>query len=197
LGSCTKEFKMSQTKYVPRLKERYSKEIAPALMEKFNYSSVMQVPRLKKICLNQGVNGATSDKKLVDIAVNEMTAIAGQKAVSSKARKAISNFKLRENMPIASRVTLRKERMYEFLDRLLAVSLPRVRDFKGVNNKGFDGHGNYTLGVKEQIIFPEIEIDKVTKINGMDITFVTSAKTDEEAYALLEALGMPFKKDNK
>lgn len=187
---------MSQTKYVPRLKERYKKEIAPALMEKFSYTSIMQVPRLKKICLNQGVNGATSDKKLVDIAVTEMSNIAGQKAVAAKSRKAISNFKLRENMPIASRVTLRKEKMYEFLDRLLAVSLPRVRDFKGVNNKGFDGSGNYTLGVKEQIIFPEIEIDKVTKMNGMDITFVTSAQTDEEAYALLEALGMPFKKDN-
>jgi large subunit ribosomal protein L5 len=188
---------MNQTKYTPRLKERYTKEIVPALMQKFNYTSVMQVPRLKKICLNQGVNGATSDKKLVDIAVNEMTAIAGQKAVASKARKAISNFKLRENMPIASRVTLRKDRMYEFLDRLVSVSLPRVRDFKGINNKGFDGNGNYTLGIKEQIIFPEIEIDKVTKINGMDITFVTSAQTDEEAYALLEAFGMPFKKDNK
>jgi large subunit ribosomal protein L5 len=196
LGSCTNEVKMSQTKYVPRLKERYKKEIAPALMEKFSYTSIMQVPRLKKICLNQGVNGATSDKKLVDIAVTEMSNIAGQKAVAAKSRKAISNFKLRENMPIASRVTLRKEKMYEFLDRLLAVSLPRVRDFKGVNNKGFDGSGNYTLGVKEQIIFPEIEIDKVTKMNGMDITFVTSAQTDEEAYALLEALGMPFKKDN-
>lgn len=196
MGSCTNEVKMSQTKYVPRLKERYKKEIAPALMEKFSYTSIMQVPRLKKICLNQGVNGATSDKKLVDIAVTEMSNIAGQKAVAAKSRKAISNFKLRENMPIASRVTLRKEKMYEFLDRLLAVSLPRVRDFKGVNNKGFDGSGNYTLGVKEQIIFPEIEIDKVTKMNGMDITFVTSAQTDEEAYALLEALGMPFKKDN-
>jgi large subunit ribosomal protein L5 len=157
----------------------------------------MQVPRLEKICLNQGVKGATSDKKLVDNAVNEMTAIAGQKAVSAKSRLAISNFKLRENMPIASRVTLRQERMYEFLDRLISVSLPRVRDFKGINNKGFDGRGNYTMGIKEQIIFPEMEIDKVTNINGMDITFVTTANTDEEAYALLEALGMPFKKDNK
>jgi len=188
---------MNETKYTPRLKERYQKEIVSALKEKFNYSSVMQVPRLQKICLNQGVNGATSDKKLVDIAVVEMTTIAGQKAVAAKSRKAISNFKLRENMPIASRVTLRDERMYEFLDRLVAVALPRVRDFKGINNKGFDGKGNYTLGVKEQIIFPEMEIDKVTRINGMDITFVTTAKTDEEAYALLEALGMPFKKDNK
>lgn len=188
---------MSNTKYTPRLKERYKAEIVPALKEKFNYTSVMQVPRLLKICLNQGVNGATSDKKLVDTAVNEMTAIAGQKAVAAKSRKAISNFKLRENMPIASRVTLRDDRMFEFLDRLIAVSLPRVRDFKGINNKGFDGMGNYTLGIKEQIIFPEMEIDKVTKINGMDITFVTTAKTNEEAYALLEALGMPFKKDTK
>lgn len=188
---------MSTAKYSPRLKERYKKEIAPSLVKKFNYTSVMQVPVLKKICLNQGVNGATSDKKLVDVAVQEMTSIAGQKAVSSKSKKAISNFKLRENMPIASRVTLRRDRMYEFLDRLLSVSLPRVRDFKGVNQKAFDGRGNYTLGVKEQIIFPEMEIDKITKINGMDITFVTSAKTDAEAYALLEALGMPFKKDEK
>ena len=188
---------MKKAAYAPRLAQRYKDEIAPALMKKFNYTSVMQVPRLKKICLNQGVNGATSDKKTVDVAVNEMTAIAGQKAVATHAKKAISNFKLREGMPIGTRVTLRKDRMFEFLDRLVSVSLPRVRDFKGINNKGFDGRGNYTLGVKEQIIFPEIEIDKVTKINGMDITFVTTARTNEEAYALLEALGMPFKKDNK
>ena len=188
---------MSTTKYTPRLAKRYQDEIVPSLKKKFEFSSVMQVPRLKKICLNQGVNGATSDKKLVDIAVQEMTSIAGQKAVASHARKAISNFKLREGMPIGSRVTLRGERMYEFLDRLVSVSLPRVRDFKGVNNKGFDGNGNYTLGIKEQIIFPEMEIDKVSRINGMDITFVTSAANDEEAYALLEALGMPFKKDSK
>jgi large subunit ribosomal protein L5 len=182
------------TTYIPRLRKRYKEEIVPALMKKFNYTSVMQVPRLEKICLNQGVNGATSDKKLVDVAVQEMSSIAGQKAVASKSRKAISNFKLRENMPIASRVTLRKDRMYEFLDRLIAVSLPRVRDFKGVNAKGFDGRGNFTMGIKEQIIFPEIEIDKVSKINGMDITFVTSAQTDEEANALLTELGIPFKK---
>jgi len=188
---------MSTAKYTPRLKERYKNEIISVLTEKFKYTTVMQVPRLEKICLNQGVKGATSDKKLVDNAVNEMTAIAGQKAVSAKSRLAISNFKLRENMPIASRVTLRQERMYEFLDRLISVSLPRVRDFKGINNKGFDGRGNYTMGIKEQIIFPEMEIDKVTNINGMDITFVTTANTDEESYALLEALGMPFKKDNK
>lgn len=197
VGNRTKTQNMSQTKYTPRLKERYFKEIVPALKARFGYTSVMQVPRLVKICLNQGVNGATSDKKLVDTAINEMTAIAGQRAVAARARKAISNFKLRENMPIAARVTLRRDRMYEFLDRLLSVALPRVRDFKGVSNKGFDGRGNYTLGVKEQIIFPEIEIDKVSKINGMDITFVTNARTDEEAYALLEALGMPFKKDDK
>lgn len=188
---------MKTATYAPRLAKRYQDEIAPALMKKFNYTSVMQVPRLRKICLNQGVNGATSDKKMVDVAVNEMTAIAGQKAVATRAKKAISNFKLREGMPIGTRVTLRRERMFEFLDRLVSVSLPRVRDFKGVNNKGFDGRGNYTLGVKEQIIFPEIEIDKVTNMNGMDITFVTTAKTNEEAYALLEALGMPFKKDTK
>lgn len=188
---------MSQIKFSPRLAKRFKDEIAPVLMKKFNYSSVMQVPRLKKICLNQGVNGATSDKKLVDVAVTEMTAIAGQKAVASLSRMDISNFKLRKGAPIGCRVTLRAERMFEFLDRLVSVSLPRVRDFRGINNKGFDGRGNYTLGIKEQIIFPEMEIDKVTRINGMDITFVTSAKTDEEAYALLEAFGMPFKKDIK
>jgi large subunit ribosomal protein L5 len=188
---------MSTTKYAPRLAKRYKDDIAPALMKKFGYTSVMQVPRLQKICLNQGVNGANSDKKLVDIALNEMTAIAGQKAVASLAKKAISNFKLREGMPIGSRVTLRRDRMYEFLDRLLATSLPRVRDFRGVNNKAFDGRGNYTLGIKEQIIFPEMEIDKISRIQGLDITFVTSAQTDEEAYALLEALGMPFKKETK
>lgn len=187
---------MSTAKYNPRLRERYSKEIIPALMKQFEYTSVMQVPRLTKICLNHGVNGATSDKKLVDIAVAEMTAIAGQKAVAARSKKAISNFKLREDMPIASRVTLRHERMYEFLDRLISVSLPRVRDFKGISNKGFDGRGNYTMGVKEQIIFPEMEIDKISKITGMDITFVTTAQTDEEAHALLKQLGMPFQKDN-
>ena len=188
---------MSKSKYTPRLAKRFNDTIVPELMKKFNYTSVMQVPRLQKICLNQGVNGATSDKKLVDVALVEMTSIAGQRAVASRAKKAISNFKLREGMPIGARVTLRAERMFEFLDRLLSVSLPRVRDFKGVNEKGFDGRGNYSLGIKEQIIFPEIEIDKVTKINGMDITFVTTARTNEEAYALLEAFGMPFKKEIK
>ena len=180
--------------YVPRLKEKYSKEVAPALMEQFQYTSVMQVPKLMKICINQGVGGATQDKKLIEVAANEMTTIAGQKAVSTKAKKSVSNFKLREFMPIGVRVTLRGERMYEFLDRLVTVALPRVRDFKGVNDKSFDGRGNYTIGVTEQIIFPEIDIDKINKIQGMDITFVTTAPTDAEALALLKGMGMPFKK---
>lgn len=184
------------TKYttmaVPRLKERFVKEVVSSLKEKFQYKSVMQVPKITKIVINKGVGAAVSDKKLVDVAVEEITLIAGQKAVATISKKAISNFKLRENMPIGVKVTLRGDRMYEFLDRLTTVSLPRVRDFKGVSEKGFDGRGNYTLGVKEQIIFPEMSIDKVAKISGMDITFVTTAKTDEEAYALLVAVGMPF-----
>ncbi len=184
------------TKYttmaVPRLKERFVKEVVSSLKEKFQYKSVMQVPKITKIVINKGVGAAVSDKKLVDVAVEEITQIAGQKAVATISKKAISNFKLRENMPIGVKVTLRGDRMYEFLDRLTTVSLPRVRDFKGVSEKGFDGRGNYTLGVKEQIIFPEISIDKVSKISGMDITFVTTAATDEEAYALLAAIGMPF-----
>lgn len=187
---------MSTTNYIPRLQKVYREEAVPALMEKFQYKSVMQVPRLLKICLNQGVNGAVNDKKLVDVAVEEMTRIAGQRAVPTLAKKDISNFKLRRNMPIGVRVTLRGVRMYEFLDRLISIALPRVRDFRGVNEKSFDGRGNYTLGITEQIIFPEIDIDKVSKINGMDITFVTSAKTDEEAYELLKLLGMPFKNIN-
>jgi large subunit ribosomal protein L5 len=185
---------MSTTKYTPRLQQRYKEQIISNLMKKFNYTSIMQVPKLEKICLNQGVNGATSDKKLVDIAVQEMSTIAGQKAVPSRARIDISNFKLRKGMPIGARVTLRGEKMYEFLDRLVSISLPRVRDFKGINPKGFDGRGNYNMGIKEQIIFPEIDIDKVTKMGGMDLTFVTSANTNDEAFALLEELGMPFKK---
>ena len=184
------------TKYttmaVPRLKERFVKEVVSSLKEKFQYKSVMQVPKITKIVINKGVGAAVSDKKLVDVAVEEITQIAGQRAVATISKKAISNFKLRENMPIGVKVTLRGDRMYEFLDRLTTVSLPRVRDFKGVSEKGFDGRGNYTLGVKEQIIFPEMSIDKVAKISGMDITFVTTAKTDEEAYALLAAVGMPF-----
>lgn len=180
--------------YVVRLKEKYNKEVVPALMEQFNYSSVMQVPRLEKICLNQGVGAATGDKKLVDNAAAEMTIIAGQKAVPTRARTSVSNFKLREGMPIGVRVTLRGERMYEFLDRLINISLPRVRDFRGINDKAFDGRGNYTMGITEQIVFPEIDIDKVSRIAGMDISFVTTAKTDAEAYALLKELGLPFKK---
>jgi large subunit ribosomal protein L5 len=183
--------------YSPRLKETYSKTVVPALKEKFGYKNVMQIPRLTKICLNQGVGAAVSDKKLVDQAVEEMTTIAGQKAVSTKSKKAISNFKLRENLPIGARVTLRGDRMYEFLDRLISISLPRVRDFAGLNDKGFDGRGNYTMGVTEQIIFPEINIDKVNRINGMDITFVTTAETDEECLSLLKEFGIPFKNQNK
>jgi large subunit ribosomal protein L5 len=180
--------------YVPRLKTRYLNEAVPALMEQFQYKTVMQVPRITKICINQGIGGATQDKKLVDVAMNELSTIAGQKAVSTKARTSVSNFKLREGMPIGVRVTLRNTQMFEFLDRLVTLALPRVRDFKGVNDKSFDGRGNYTMGITEQIIFPEIDIDKINKIQGMDITFVTTAKTDAEALALLKAMGMPFKK---
>jgi large subunit ribosomal protein L5 len=191
---------MTTATYTPRLADKYRNEVVPALMKKFGYKSVMQAPRLEKICLNRGVNGAVTDKKLVDVAVDELTTISGQKAVPTFSKKDISNFKLRKNMPIGTRVTLRGVKMYEFLDRLVSVSLPRVRDFKGINDKAFDGRGNYTLGVTEQIIFPEIDIDKVNKITGMDITFVTTAKTNEEAYELLRELGMPFKnvkKDNQ
>jgi large subunit ribosomal protein L5 len=176
----------------PRLKEIYLNKVLPGLMEKFQYKSIMQVPRITKISINKGIGAAVADKKLVDVGVEELCIITGQKAVATKSKNAISNFKLRENMPIGARVTLRGDRMYEFLDRLTAVALPRVRDFKGVNEKGFDGRGNYTLGVKEQIIFPEISIEKIAKITGMDITFVTTAKTDEESYELLRMLGMPF-----
>lgn len=180
--------------YEPRLREKYFKEIIPSLKEQFQYKSSMQVPKLKKIVLNQGVGDGVLDKKVVDFAVDEMTNIAGQKAVVTRSRKDISNFKLRKGMPVGVRVTLRGERMYEFLDRLISVSIPRVRDFKGVNDKGFDGKGNFTFGVTEQIIFPEINIDKINKITGMDITFVTSAPTDKEAHELLKAFGIPFKK---
>ena len=190
---------MSTTKYTPRLADKYTKEVIPALMKKFAYKSVMQTPKLEKICINRGVNGAVTDKKLVDVAVEELNTITGQKAVPTISKKDISNFKLRKGMPIGARVTLRGEKMFEFLDRLVSVALPRVRDFKGISDKAFDGRGNYTLGVTEQIIFPEIDIDKVNKITGLDITFVTSANTNEEAYELLKELGMPFKnikKDN-
>ncbi len=182
--------------YQPRLKEKYKKEIISKMQEQFQYSSIMQVPKLVKICINQGVGGATADKKLVDSALSEMTMIAGQKAVPTKAKKSVSNFKLREGMFVGARVTLRHDRMWEFIDRLITVALPRVRDFRGINDKSFDGRGNYTMGVTEHIIFPEIDLDKVSRITGMDITFVTTANTDAEALALLKNLGMPFKNQN-
>ena len=183
-------FKMA----IPRLKNKYIVEIIPLLKEKFQYKSVMQVPKVVKIAINRGIGDAVSDKKLVDVGVSELTTVTGQLAVATIAKKSVSNFKLREGMPIGAKVTLRGDRMYEFLDRLLTVALPRVRDFKGVKARGFDGRGNYSLGVQEQIIFPEISIDKINKIAGMDITFVTTAKTDEESLALLKAFGMPFSK---
>ena len=176
--------------YSPRLKEQYKET-------QFDYKSVMQIPKLTKICINQGVGKAVSDKKLIDSAVNEISMITGQKAIATYSKKDISNFKLRKGMPVGVKVTLRGERMYEFLDRLISVSLPRTRDFKGISNKGFDGKGNYTLGIKEQIIFPEINIDKVNNISGMDITFVTTAETNDEAKALLKEFGLPFMKTNK
>jgi large subunit ribosomal protein L5 len=182
--------------YVPRLKEKFLQEITPALIEEFQYKSTMQVPRLLKIVLNQGVGGAIADKKLIDFALDEMTQISGQKAVSTKSKVDISNFKLRKGMPVGARVTLRGDNMYEFLDRLIATAIPRIRDFRGISDKGFDGRGNFTMGVTEQIIFPEINIDKVNKITGMDITMVTTAPTDKEAYALLKEFGIPFKKNN-
>jgi large subunit ribosomal protein L5 len=180
--------------YSPRLRAKYNDEIIVELKKRFEYSSSMQVPRITKICLNQGLGKATADKKLVDSAVDEMTMIAGQKAVATVSTKDISNFKLRKGVPIGAKVTLRGDRMYEFLDRLISVSLPRTRDFRGVRSTGFDGHGNFTFGIKEQIIFPEIDLDKVKMINGMDITFVTTAKTNEEAKALLEGFGFPLTK---
>lgn len=183
--------------YQPRLKTYYKETVVQELMQQFQYKNIMQVPRLVKIAVNQGMGGATQDKKLVEAALKEMTMITGQKAVPTKARKSVSNFKLREGMTIGARVTLRHDQMFEFLDRLVSVALPRVRDFRGINDKSFDGRGNYTMGVTEQIIFPEIDIDKVDKISGMDITFVTTAKTDAEALALLKALGLPFKNQQR
>ena len=180
-------------KYVPRLQQYYQETIVPKLMEQFKYGSVMQVPRIVKVCLNQGIGEATQDKKLIDVYQEELTKISGQKAVATTARQSISNFKLREGMTVGVRVTLRREHMFEFLDRFISVALPRVRDFRGISNKGFDGRGNYSCGITEQIIFPEVDLDKVSKINGMDVTIVTTAKTDAEAMALLTELGMPFK----
>ncbi|MEY2923582.1 MAG: hypothetical protein RLZZ337_122 [Bacteroidota bacterium] len=179
----------------PRLRVAYETDLISKLKEKHGYKNVMQIPKLSKICLNQGIGAGVADKKLVDTAVEEMSIIAGQRAVPTYSKKAISNFKLREDMPIGCRVTLRGDRMYEFLDRLVSVSLPRVRDFRGISDKGFDGRGNYSMGIPEQIIFPEIDIDKVSKINGMDITFVTTAKTDVECHSLLTELGLPFTKN--
>jgi large subunit ribosomal protein L5 len=182
--------------YTPNLKKKFNDEVVAALMKEFKYSSVMQVPRLEKIVINQGIGQAVSDKKMVETAVNELSAITGQKAIATISKKDISNFKLRKSVPIGVKVTLRKDRMYEFLERLINASLPRIRDFKGINNK-FDGRGNYTLGITEQIIFPEIDIDKVSKIFGMEISFVTTAKTDEEGLALLKEFGLPFKSSKK
>lgn len=178
----------------PRLKEKYQKEVVPALIDKFKYTSIMQVPRIEKVVINKGIGAASADKKLVDAGVEELTLITGQRAVATKAKKSVSNFKLREGMPIGAKVTLRGDQMYEFIDRLISVALPRVRDFRGINEKGFDGRGNYTLGVKEQIIFPEISIEKISRISGMDITFVTTAKSDEESYEMLKSMGLPFRK---
>jgi len=179
-----------------QLKKQYKEQIAPALMKEFKYTSAMQIPVLKKIVVNQGLGDATQDKKIVDVAINEISAITGQKAVATYSKKDIANFKLRKKMPIGVMVTLRRERMYEFLEKLVRIALPRIRDFKGVESK-FDGRGNYTLGIQEQIIFPEINIDSIDRIQGMNITFVTSAKTDEEGYALLKAFGIPFKNAKK
>jgi len=179
--------------YKPRLKTKYKDEIVPALIKQFDYKTPMQVPKLAKISLNQGLGEAIADKKLIDTGITEMTMVSGQKAVATKSKKDISNFKLRKGMPVGVRVTLRGEKMYEFLDRLISVVIPRIRDFRGVNDKGFDGRGNYSMGVTEQIIFPEIDIDKINNINGMDITFVTSANTDKECLALLKEFGLPFK----
>jgi len=183
-------------KYVPNLKTKFNEEITPALMKEFSYKSVMQVPRLQKIVINQGIGQAVADRKIIENAQNELTQITGQKVIQTNSRKDISNFKLRKNVPIGLKVTLRRERMYEFLERLINVSLPRIRDFKGISDK-LDGRGNYTLGIQEQIIFPEIDIDKINKILGMEITFVTSAKSDEEAHALLREFGIPFKNAKK
>ena len=179
---------------IPRFKERYRAEIVPALMERFGYANVHQVPKLEKIVVNMGVGGATQDTKLLDAAIEDLRIITGQQPMITRARKSIASFKLRKGMPIGAKVTLRGDRMWEFMDRLLATALPRIRDFRGVSNKAFDGRGNYSLGVSEQLIFPEIDYDKVDKIRGMDITFVTTAKTDEECRVLLEQFGFPFKK---
>ena len=191
----TKTATIVKADYVPRLKAKYNKEIVSALMKQFSFKSPMRAPRLKKIALNQGVGDAVSDKKIMESALSEMATITGQKPISTKAKKDISNFKLRKGIAIGAKVTLRSDKMYEFLDRFISTALPRIRDFKGISKSGFDGRGNYTLGIQEQIIFPEINIDKVNKVRGMDITFVTSARNNQEAMALLKEFGMPFKKE--
>ena len=178
----------------PRLKEKYKKEIVPKLMKDLSYSNIMQVPKINKICLSQGVGSAVNDKKMIESAADEMTRISGQKSLVTRSKKDVANFKLRKGMPIGVKTTLRSDRMYEFLDRLISISIPGIRDFQGINAKGFDGRGNYTMGIKEQIIFPEIKVDEVKKITGMDITFVTSAQSDDEARSLLKEFGLPFKK---
>ncbi len=185
---------MSEQKYVARLKEKYASEIVPALVKKYGYTSVMQVPHIEKVVINIGVGDATANSKLLDDAVNDLTVIAGQKPQITRSKKSIASFKLRADQAIGCKVTLRGQRMYEFLDKLITITLPRVRDFRGVSKNAFDGRGNYTLGVKEQLIFPEIDYDKVGKLRGMDIVIVTTAQTDEEAYSLLELVGMPFAK---
>ena len=186
--------KGKEERVTARMATSYTKDVVPSLMKRFSYKSVMQVPRLEKIAINVGVGLATQDAKLVEVVARELEAIVGQKVVVTKAKKSISNFKLREKMPIGCRVTLRRARMYEFLDRFISISVPRIRDFRGLSDKSFDGRGNYTVGIKEHTVFPEVDVDKVTKVFGMDITFVTTAKTDQEAYELLKALGMPFVK---
>tara|TARA_B100000674_G_scaffold494160_1_gene518073 strand:- start:700 stop:1242 length:543 start_codon:yes stop_codon:yes gene_type:complete len=179
---------------IPRLKEKYKKEIVPKLMKDLSYSNIMQVPKINKICLSQGVGSAVNDKKMIESAADEMTRISGQKSLVTRSKKDVANFKLRKGMPIGVKTTLRSDRMYEFLDRLISISIPGIRDFQGINAKGFDGRGNFTMGIKEQIIFPEIKVDEVKKITGMDITFVTSAQSDDEARSLLKEFGLPFKK---
>ncbi|MFN0158517.1 MAG: 50S ribosomal protein L5 [Bacteroidota bacterium] len=189
-----KSGKVVEEKIPARLAATYRNDVIPAMMKRFNYKSVMQVPKIEKICINSGVGAATQDAKLVDAAIHELEAIVGQKVVVTRAKKSISNFKLREKMPIGCRVTLRKGKMYEFMDRFISIAIPRLRDFRGLSDKSFDGRGNYTIGIKEHTVFPEIDVDKITRVMGMDLTFVTTAKTDQEAYELLKAFGMPFVK---
>ncbi|MDI6832622.1 MAG: 50S ribosomal protein L5 [Bacteroidales bacterium] len=185
---------MTTKTYIPRLKKKYYDEVVPAMMKEFAYKNIMQVPKIEKIVVNQGIGEATQDRKLIEAALNELTMITGQKAIATYAKKDINNFKIRKGMPIGTKVTLRNDNMYEFLDRLISIAIPRIRDFHGINDNGFDGRGNFSFGISEQIIFPEINMDKVNKIIGMDISIITNAKTDKEAYALLKFMGIPFRK---